>query len=65
MPIKTLWFSAPYTVAAVFEVTLQYSLHYNIARKQADILAIEPTIQYNPQIYIKLLPSSYSYSCTP
>ena len=65
MPIKTLWFSAPYTVAAVFEVALQYSPRCNIARKQADILAIEPALQYNPQIYIKLPPSSYSYSCTP
>ena len=41
-----------YTVSAVFEVTLQYSPRYNIARKQADILAIEPALQYNPQIYI-------------
>ena len=37
------------TVAAVFEVALQYSPRCNIARKQADILAIEPALQYSPK----------------
>ena len=41
-----------YTVAAVFEVALQYSPRCNIARKQADVLAIEPALQYNPQILL-------------
>ena len=53
--IKSFRFHISYTVAAVFEVALQYSPRCNIARKQADILAIEPALQYNPQIYIILL----------
>ena len=39
-----------YTVAAVFKVALQYNPRCNIARRQAEILAIEPALQYNPQI---------------
>ena len=53
MPIKKLKFSAPYTVAAVFKIALQYNLRCNIARKQVEILAIEPALQYNLQIYTK------------
>ena len=53
MPIKKLKFSAPYAVAAVFQVALQYNPRCNIARRQVEILAIEPALQYNPQIYTK------------
>ena len=49
--------SFSYTVAAVFKVALQYSPRCNIARRQSEILAIEPALQYSPQPIAPLLMS--------
>ena len=45
------------TVAAVFKVALQYSPRCNLARRQSEILAIEPALQYSPQPKAPLLMS--------